>query len=185
MAKGHHFPGLTLAGIVDADIGLNNGDPRAGERTWQLLSQVAGRTGRAEKPGRAFIQTYLPEHPLMLALKAGDRDGFFDHEKRQREQAGFPPYGRLAALILSGRDQAETGRFARHLSNLAPSGENIRVLGPAPAPMAFLRGRHRIRFLVKSARDVNIQAYIRTWLEGVKLTGSLRLQIDVDPYSFQ
>jgi primosomal protein N' (replication factor Y) len=184
VAKGHHFPELTLAGIVDADIGLGNGDPRAAERTWQLLSQVAGRSGRGEKPGRAIIQTHMPDHPLMVALKRGDREGFLAHEKRGRELAGLPPYGRLAGVIISGADQHETLRFAQSLAARVPLGEDVRVLGPAPAPLAMIRGRHRFRFLVKTGRDVNIQAFLNAWLGDVKTRGSIRMAIDVDAYSF-
>ena len=184
VAKGHHFPELTLAGIVDADIGLGNGDPRAGERTWQLLSQVAGRSGRGEKPGRAIIQSHMPDHPIMSALQRGDREGFLAHEKRARELAGMPPFGRLAGVIISGPDVHETQRFARNLSARIPMGEDVRVLGPAPAPLAMIRGRHRFRFLVKTGRDVNIQAFLNAWLAGVKPRGSIRMAIDVDAYNF-
>jgi len=184
VAKGHHFPELTLAGIVDADIGLGNGDPRAGERTWQLLSQVAGRSGRGGKPGRAIIQSHMPDHPIMSALQRGDREGFLAHEKRARELAGMPPFGRLAGVIISGPDVHETQRFARNLSARIPMGEDVRVLGPAPAPLAMIRGRHRFRFLVKTGRDVNIQAFLNAWLAGVKPRGSIRMAIDVDAYNF-
>ena len=185
VAKGHHFPGLTLVGVVDADIGLGSGDPRAGERTYQLLRQVAGRAGRAEKPGRALIQTYQPENPLMQALIAGDRERFYSHERHVREYAGFPPYGRLAAIIISSSKAEEAQAFAQSLARVAPSAANVRVLGPAPAPIAFLRGRHRIRFLVKSVRDFNIQDFLRRWLEaGPQPRGDLRLAVDVDPQSF-
>ncbi|MGI9371400.1 MAG: primosomal protein N' [Hyphomicrobiales bacterium] len=184
VAKGHHFPELTLAGIVDADIGLGNSDPRAGERTWQLLSQVAGRAGRGEKPGRALIQTHMPDHPLMQALTKGDRDGFFAHEKRMREMTTMPPFGRLAGIVISGPDQNEALAFARQLSARIPLTEDVRVLGPAPAPLAMIRGRHRFRFLVKAGRDVNIQAFLRSWLGEVKPRGSIRLGIDVDAQSF-
>ncbi|MFL5259718.1 MAG: primosomal protein N', partial [Hyphomicrobiales bacterium] len=135
VAKGHHFPQLTLAGVVDADFALESGDPRAGERTWQLLSQVSGRAGRGENPGRALIQTYQPAHPLLAALAAGDRDGFIAQEKRVREAGELPPYGRLVAIIISGRDAHETERFARGMAKERPTGEGIHVLGPAPAPL--------------------------------------------------
>ncbi len=184
VAKGHHFPELTLAGIVDADIGLGNSDPRAAERTWQLLSQVAGRAGRGEKSGRALIQTHMPDHPLMQAMAKGDRDGFFAHEKHNRELTKMPPYGRLAGVIVSGTDQNELAAFTRNLSARIPLTEDVRVLGPAPAPLAMIRGRHRFRFLVKAGRDVNIQAFLHSWLDGVKTRGSIRLGIDVDAQSF-
>ena len=184
VAKGHHFPHLTLVGVVDADLALESSDPRGGERTWALMAQVAGRAGRGAKPGRAFVQTYLPEHPLMQALKKGDRDSYLNQEKAIRENAGLPPYGRLAAIIISGNDAAETERFARSLSLIAPLADGITVLGPAVAPIAMVRGRHRWRFLVKTGRDVNLQAFLRLWLKDVKPKGSLALQVDVDPYNF-
>lgn len=184
VAKGHHFPHLTLVGVVDADLALETTDPRGPERTWALLAQVAGRAGRGEKPGRALVQTYVPEHPLMQALRKGDRDSYLNQEKTIRENAGLPPYGRLAAVIVSGSDAAETERFVRGLAGLVPYTEQVAVLGPAPAPIALVRGRHRWRFLVKAGRDVNIQAFLAQWLKDVKPKGSLALQVDVDPYNF-
>jgi len=184
VAKGHHFPHLTLAGIVDADLALETADPRAGERTWQLLAQVAGRAGRGDRPGRALIQTHLPDHPLMAALARGDRDGFIAQEMAIRRQSGLPPYGRLAALIISGRDANDTERFARLIAQRAPQARDIRVLGPAPAPLSLVRGRHRWRFLIKAPREADIQAYLRQWLAGIEPKGSLKLAVDVDPYSF-
>jgi primosomal protein N' (replication factor Y) (superfamily II helicase) len=184
VAKGHHFPHLTLVGVVDADLALESSDPRGAERTWALMAQVAGRAGRGEKPGRALIQTYVPEHPLMQALRKGDRDGYLGQEKAIREGAGLPPYGRLAGIIVSGNDASETEAFARGLSRIIPLAEGITVLGPAPAPIALVRGRHRWRFLVKARREVNIQDFLRLWLKDVKTRGSLALQVDVDPYSF-
>jgi primosomal protein N' (replication factor Y) len=184
VAKGHHFPHLTLAGVVDADLALESSDPRGGERTWALMAQVAGRAGRGEKPGRALIQTYLPEHPLMQALREGDRDGYLGQEKLIRENAGLPPYGRLAAIIVSGSEASETERFAAAIARQAPLAEGVTVLGPAPAPINLVRGRHRWRFLVKAGREVNIQNFLRQWLKDVKPKGSLHLAIDVDPYSF-
>lgn len=184
VAKGHHFPHLTLVGVVDADLALESSDPRAGERTWALLAQVAGRSGRGTKPGRALVQTYLPQHPLMKALQRGDRDAYLEGEKKIREIAGLPPHGRLAGLVISGKDASETERFARMLANNAPAAEGVQVLGPAPAPIAMVRGRHRYRLLVKAKRDVNLQAFLGTWLKDVKPKGSLSLQLDVDPYNF-
>jgi primosomal protein N' (replication factor Y) (superfamily II helicase) len=184
VAKGHHFPHLTLACVVDGDLVLETSDPRAGERTWQLLAQVAGRAGRGEQPGRALVQTYVPEHPLMQALKAGDRDGFLSREKHTRETAGLPPYGRLAALIVSGRDQGETEQFARLLARRAPAHEAIQLLGPAPAPLHLVRGRYRWRFLLKAPRNSDLQAFISAWLAVERPRGSLRIHIDIDPYSF-
>jgi primosomal protein N' (replication factor Y) (superfamily II helicase) len=184
VAKGHHFPHLTFVGVVDADLALESSDPRAGERTWALLAQVAGRAGRGEKPGRALVQSYAPEHPLMKALTRGDREAYFAQEKIIREMAKLPPYGRLAAIILSGNEALEVERFARSLAGLIPPTDDIEVLGPAQAPIAVMRGRHRFRFLVKAGRDKDIQGFLRKWLGEIKPKGSLSLQIDVDPYGF-
>jgi primosomal protein N' (replication factor Y) (superfamily II helicase) len=184
VAKGHHFPHLTLVGVVDADLALETGDPRGGERTWALMAQVAGRAGRGERPGRALIQTYVPGHPLMQALKRHDRDGYLAQEKAIREEVALPPYGRLAAVIVSGSDAGEVERFARALMPRAPLSDAIRVLGPAPAPIHLIRGRYRWRFLVKGSREQNLQAFLQSWLGGVKPKGSLRIAIDVDPYNF-
>jgi primosomal protein N' (replication factor Y) len=174
----------TLVGVVDGDLGLAGGDLRAGERQFQLLYQVAGRAGRASRPGRVLIQTHLPDHPVMQALAAGDKERFYAEELAERRAAGMPPFGRLAALIVSGRDLDEVRLFARALAQSAPADAGIRVLGPAPAPLAMLRGRHRQRLLVIAAPEVDLPAALRPWLRGRKLPGSLRLQIDVDPYSF-
>jgi primosomal protein N' (replication factor Y) len=184
VAKGHHFPHLTLVGVVDADLALESSDPRAGERTWALLAQVAGRSGRGAKPGRALVQTYLPQHPLMKALQRADRDAYLEGEKKIREIAGLPPHGRLAGLVISGKDASETERFARFIANGAPPADGVQVLGPAPAPIAMVRGRHRFRLLVKATREVNLQAFLRLWLAEIKPKGSLGLQLDVDPYNF-
>ena len=184
VAKGHHFPGLTLAGVVDADLALETTDPRAGERTWQMLAQVSGRAGRGGKPGRAIVQTYMPDHPLMRALAAQDRDSFLAHESEIRQRAMLPPFGRMAGIIISGEDREQASRFAQALARSQPEASDVQVLGPAPAPLAMVRGRHRFRLLVMCAREVDIQAYLRQWLAGVKTRGSLRLNIDVDPYSF-
>ncbi len=184
VAKGHHFPALTLVGVVDADIALGNGDPRAAERTYQMLCQVAGRAGRGERPGRALIQTHMPDHPLMRALEAGDREAFLAHEKTVREEAGLPPYGRLAALIVSGKDQGETERFAQAIARRVPRADGFRALGPSPAPLALVRGRFRYRFLVRAGRDANIQGFLRAWLADISPRGSLRVAVDIDPQSF-
>jgi primosomal protein N' (replication factor Y) (superfamily II helicase) len=184
VAKGHHFPMLTLVGVVDADLGLAGGDLRAAERTYQLLHQVAGRAGRAERPGHVLIQTYMPDQPVMQALAAGDRDGFLAAEAASRRAAGLPPFGRLAALIVSAGDPDSADFAARALARAAPQLPGIGVLGPAPAPLAILRRRHRRRFLIKADRSVNLQAVLRDWLGRVRLGGSARLQVDVDPYSF-
>ncbi len=184
VAKGHHFPFLTCVGVVDADLALESSDPRAGERTWALLAQVAGRSGRGEKPGHALVQTFNPDHPLMRALASGDRDAYYEKEKHIRENANLPPYGRLAGIIISGADAFETERFAKSLLKTEPAGEDVTVLGPAPAPISVVRGRYRWRYLVKAKRDVNIQNFLRLWLRDVKPKGSLSLQVDVDPYNF-
>jgi primosomal protein N' (replication factor Y) (superfamily II helicase) len=184
VAKGHHFPLLTLVGVVDADLGMTGGDLRAAERTFQLLHQVAGRAGREARPGRVLIQTYMPEAPVMQTLANGDRDGFLAAEAAARRSAGLPPFGRLAALIVSAADAENADFAARALARAAPQLPGLGVLGPAPAPLAILRGRHRRRFLVKAARSVNLQAVLRDWVARVKLSGSARLQVDIDPYSF-
>ena len=184
VAKGHHFPHLTLVGVVDADLALESSDPRAGERTWALLAQVAGRAGRGAKPGRALVQTYLPQHPLMQALVQSDRDAYLETEKKIRVAVNLPPHGRLAALVISGNEAAATERFARALAQKAPLANGVTVLGPAPAPIAIVRGRHRWRLLVKANRDVNIQGFLREWLKDVKPKGPIKLHIDVDPYNF-
>jgi primosomal protein N' (replication factor Y) len=184
MAKGHHFPMLTLVGVIDADLGLAGGDPRAAERTFQMLSQVAGRAGRAERPGRVLLQTYMHEHPVMRAMASGDRERFLAEEKAARQAAKLPPYGRLAALVVSGPNMARVEETARMLALKSPRVDGIDVLGPAPAPLATLRGRHRQRFLVKAGRDVRLQPYIRQWLAAVKVPSGVRIKVDIDPYSF-
>jgi primosomal protein N' (replication factor Y) len=184
VAKGHHFPDLTLVGIVDADLALESSDPRAGERTFQLLCQVSGRAGRGDRPGLALVQTYNPDHALMSALKRGDKEGFIAEEKQLRQRALLPPYGRLAAVIVSGAQAIETERFARKIAGLAPGAAGVELLGPAPSPIAVLRGRHRWRLLVRARREFNIQAFMRDWLQSIKPKGSLKVEVDIDPYSF-
>jgi primosomal protein N' (replication factor Y) len=184
VAKGHHFPMLTLVGVVDADLGLTGGDLRAAERTYQLLHQVGGRAGRAEHKGRVLIQTFMPDQPVMKALAAGDRDRFLETEAAARRHAGLPPFGRLAALIVSAADTETCDFTARALARAAPQLPGVTVLGPAPAPLAILRGRHRQRFLVKATREVRLQAILRDWLSRVRIAGSARIQVDIDPYSF-
>ena len=183
-AKGHHFPNLTLVAVIDADLGLNGGDLRAAERTFQLLYQVAGRAGRDGRPGRALIQTHNPEHAVMQALVSGDRDRFVEVELHGRSTAGMPPYGRLASLIVSGPDPAAVDNVCSALARRAPQQEGVSVLGPSVAPLALLRGRHRRRFLLKASRDIAVQPLLHAWLEHIGLPGSVRLQVDVDPYSF-
>jgi primosomal protein N' (replication factor Y) (superfamily II helicase) len=190
VAKGHHFPKLNLVGIVDADLGLNNGDPRAAERTFQLLHQVVGRAGRDAGIGRGYLQTHQPEHPVMRALIAQDREAFYDAEIAARESAHYPPFGRLASLVISGPDRHETTSYARSLARAAPkadgaTADEVRVLGPADAPLALVRGRHRLRLLVKAPRGFDLSAYLREWLANApKAKGSIKLDIDVDPQSF-
>jgi primosomal protein N' (replication factor Y) (superfamily II helicase) len=184
VAKGHHFPMLTLVGVVDADLGLTGGDLRAGERTYQLLHQVGGRAGRAEHKGRVLIQTWMPDQPVMKALAAGDRDRFLAAEAEARRSAGLPPFGRLAALVVSAGDADSADFAARALARAAPQLPGVTVLGPAPAPLAVLRARHRRRFLVKAGREVNLQGALRDWLSRVRVHGSVRVQVDIDPYSF-
>ena len=184
VAKGHNFPMLTLVGVVDADLGLSGGDLRAAERTYQLLHQVSGRAGRAALPGTVYLQTYHPDHPVMAALTSGDRERFLEEEAALREDGEWPPFGRLAALVLSGRDEQLVDRISASLARTAPRAEGVRVLGPAPAPFAVLRGRHRRRLLLKTSRSVNLQSQLRRWLAELKLPSTVRLQIDVDPYSF-
>jgi primosomal protein N' (replication factor Y) len=185
VAKGHHFPQLATVGIVDGDLGLGTADPRAAERTFQLLYQVTGRAGRALTPGRGLVQTYMPEHPVMQAIISGDREAFLENEIRQRQAGLLPPYGRLAALIISARDKELAELFARDVARRAPEAERICVLGPAEAPLAIIRGRYRWRLLVKAPRELDIQAYLRVWLGSLpKPPSDLRLAVDIDPYNF-
>ena len=185
VAKGHHFPKLNLVGIVDADLGLNNGDPRAAERTFQLLHQVAGRAGREEGRGYGFLQTHQPNHPVMKALIAGDREAFYASEIAARESSGYPPFGRLASLVVSAGEKHAVEGYARRLAAIAPHADALRVLGPAEAPLALVRGRHRFRLLVKSPRAFDLSAYLREWLaDAPKQKGDLRLEVDIDPMSF-
>ncbi|MBT5646720.1 MAG: primosomal protein N' [Rhodospirillaceae bacterium] len=184
MAKGFHFPALTLVGVIDADLGLAGGDLRAAERTYQLLHQVSGRAGRAERPGRVLLQTYQPEHPVMQALIGGDRDSFIRTEASARKQHNMPPYGRLAAIIVSGRDERAVDDAANALGRSAPRREGLSVLGPAPAPISVVRGRHRRRLLVRARKDLNIQDVLRRWVYAHKVAGGVRISVDIDPYNF-
>ncbi|GBQ74843.1 primosome assembly protein PriA [Acetobacter malorum DSM 14337] len=184
VAKGWHFPHLTLVGIVDADLGLGGGDLRAGERTIQLLHQVAGRAGRASTPGRVLLQSYTPEHPVMQALLSGDFDAFMTQEAEQRRPGFWPPYGRLAALIVSADTAVAADDAAAALGRVAPYGDGIQVLGPAPAPMAILRGRHRRRLLLRTRKSIAVQPILRRWLGLVKLERQVRVDVDIDPVSF-
>jgi primosomal protein N' (replication factor Y) len=190
VAKGHHFPMLNLVGIVDADLGLNNGDPRAAERTFQLLHQVVGRAGREAGAGLGLLQTHQPEHPVMRALIAQDREAFYDAEIEVRERDRYPPFGRLASIVVSGPDKNDTASHARALARAAPKAqsaiaEDVRVLGPAEAPLALVRGRYRFRLLIKAPRNFDLSAYLREWLRAApKARGSIKLDIDIDPQSF-
>lgn len=185
VAKGHNFPLMTLVGVIDADVGLTSGDPRASERTFQLLQQVTGRAGRGERPGRALLQTYQPDHPVIAALISGDAERFYATETRIRELAKLPPFGRLAALIVSAREREAAEAHARLLARSAAPPPGVMVLGPAEAPLLQLRGRYRYRLLVKAERGVAIQDYLRDWLaRAEKPKGNTRVMVDVDPQSF-
>jgi primosomal protein N' (replication factor Y) len=185
VAKGHHFPMLNLVGVIDADLGLSNGDPRAAERTFQLLHQVVGRAGRDAGVGRGYLQTHQPEHPVMRALIAGDREAFYSAEIAMREAAAYPPFGRLASIVVSGPDKNATAAQARELARAAPLHDDVRVLGPAEAPLALVRGRHRLRLLIRAPRAFDLSAYMREWLAAApKRHGAIKLDIDVDPQSF-
>ncbi|WP_232628560.1 primosomal protein N' [Methylobacterium sp. Leaf118] len=185
VAKGHNFPHLTLVGVLDADIGLTSGDPRAAERTFQLLQQVTGRAGRGERPGRALVQTYQPDHPVIAALLSGDAERFYEEEIASREAAGLPPFGRLAALIVSSEEREKAEAHGQALARVADPPPGLAVLGPAEAPLALVRGRWRFRLLVKAERGIDVQSYLRDWLaRGPKPRGNLKVAIDVDPQSF-
>jgi primosomal protein N' (replication factor Y) len=184
VAKGWHFPHLTLVGVIDADLGLAGGDLRAGERTVQLLHQVAGRAGRAEAPGEVLLQTFAPEHPVMAALLSGNLPEFMAQEAAQRRPGHWPPYGRLAALIISATDERLADATARALARTAPTGPGLEVLGPAPAPFALLRGRFRRRLLLKAARSIAVQSLIKDWLARTDIPKAVRVDVDIDPVSF-
>ena len=185
VAKGHNFPLMTCVGVVDADIGLANGDPRAAERTFQLLSQVTGRAGRVSGKSHGFLQTYAPDHPVIDAIASGDREAFYEREIALRREHGLPPFARLVSIIVSATDRREAEDHARALRAAQPFIDNVMVLGPAEAPMALIRGRHRFRLLVHAPRAYDVQSYIRGWFaKGPKERGSVRVQIDVDPQSF-
>jgi primosomal protein N' (replication factor Y) len=186
VAKGHNFPKLTLVGVIDSDLGLQGSDLRAAERTFQLMRQVSGRAGRAEAPGTALMQTFQPDHAVIRAILAGDEEGFWRAEAREREAASVPPFGRMAGIILSGPDVAQVFDVANMLAqNDGPLRKiNAQVYGPAPAPIARIRGRHRVRLLVKAAKGVPLQTALAQWTGQVKLKGDLRLAVDIDPQSF-
>ena len=184
IAKGHHFPWLTLVGVIDADLGLAGGDLRAAERTYQLLHQVAGRAGRKDKPGRVVLQTFMPEHPVMRALVEADRDRFLANESADRKTLGLPPFGRLAALIVTGPAESSVAAAAHDLRRSAPEADDVAVIGPAPAPLHILRGRYRYRLLVKSERIAPLQKFLRGWLGNVQIRRPTQVQVDIDPYHF-
>jgi primosomal protein N' (replication factor Y) len=185
VAKGHNFPNMTLVGVVDADLGLANGDPRAAERTFQLLSQVTGRAGRTGKKSLGLLQTFQPDHPVMRAIVSGDAEAFYEREIDERERAALPPFGRLAGVIVSAATRAEAEAHARGLRRAAPQGADLFVLGPAEAPLSLIGGRHRFRLLIQGERRADMQGFIRAMLaEGPKLRGSVRVQVDIDPQSF-
>jgi primosomal protein N' (replication factor Y) (superfamily II helicase) len=184
VTKGYHFPNLTLVGVIDADLGLEGGDLRAAERTFQQIAQAAGRAGRAEKPGEVFIQTRNPSHPVIEALVQGNREAFYDAETEMRKSAGAPPFGRFAAIIVSSEDEREAIDAARAIGAAAPQQDGMHVYGPAPAPLAMLRGRYRQRLLVHAGRQVELQNIMRAWLGDLQWPRSVRIGVDVDPYSF-
>lgn len=185
VAKGHHFEKLTLVGVLDADLGLDKGDPRAAERTFQILTQVTGRAGRANRAGKAYLQTYHPDHPVMKAMVKGDREAFYKHELLAREAGQLPPFGRLAALIVSANEHDPAFEFAKQLLRAAPMADGLKLFGPADAPISMIRGRHRVRLLAQSGKDFDLSGYVRFWLEqGPKVSGNLRVQVDIDPQSF-
>ncbi len=184
IAKGHHFPDLTLVGIVDADLGLMGSDLRASEQTYQLLSQVAGRAGRGDKKGTVMVQTLYPENNVLKALLNGDRNTFLNLEKSSRQMLHYPPYGKLAAIIISGANQVQTGQVAAAFGKTAPQTNDIEVLGPAPAPLFLLRDKYRYRLMLKTSRNINIQQVLAKWRQMVRVPSTVKVEIDIDPYSF-
>jgi len=184
VTKGYHFPELTLVGVVDADLGLEGGDLRAGERTYQQIAQVAGRAGRGDKPGQVLIQTRHPDAPVIAALAAGDRDAFYEAETQGRREAGAPPFGRWAAIIVSSEDEAEAREAARAIGGSRPAHRDIAIHGPAPAPLSLLRGRYRYRLLINARRSAQLQKVLREWLQPLQFPRGVRVSIDIDPYSF-
>ncbi|PVE55772.1 primosomal protein N' [Arthrobacter sp. TPD3018] len=184
VTKGYHFPNLTLVGVIDADLGLEGGDLRAAERTFQQIRQVSGRAGRGSKPGHVFIQTHSPSAQVMQALITGDAEAFYEAETEARRDAGAPPFGRYAAIVVSSEEQACAHEVARAVAQSAPRVDGMAVYGPAPAPLAMLRGRHRYRLLVHARRALDVQDVIRDWLGGLDWPAKARVTVDVDPYNF-
>ncbi|NVK33031.1 MAG: primosomal protein N' [Rhodobacteraceae bacterium] len=185
VAKGHNFPKMRLVGVIDADLGLAHGDPRAAEKTFQLLAQVTGRAGRVTGGGKGLLQTYSPDHPVIMALMSQDTEAFYRAEIDARRAAGLPPFGRLAAIVVSSQDKHAAELYARGLAKISPHDSAVTLLGPAEAALALVRGRYRFRMLLMAPRQFDLQGYIRTWLDGApRLTGNLRLQVDIDPQQF-
>ncbi len=191
IAKGHHFEMLTLVGVIDADLGLAHGDPRAGEKTFQILTQVSGRSGRAKKSGKAYLQTFFPDHPVMLAMKAQDSEAFYAYEIKVRKEGGLPPFGRLAALIISASSHDDATNYARSLLLSAPkptnlkNSDDLKIFGPADAPLTLIRGRYRVRILIQSEKTFDLSGYVRFWLKiANKPKGNIKVQVDIDPMSF-
>jgi primosomal protein N' (replication factor Y) (superfamily II helicase) len=184
VTKGYHFPNLTLVGVVDADLGLQGGDLRAAERSFQQIAQVAGRAGRGAKPGRVFVQTHEPDAPVIRALVSGDAESFYAAETEARKDAGAPPFGRFAGIIISSESLKEAQDAAALIGRTAPSVEGMQVYGPAPAPLAMLRGRHRMRLLIHARRALDVQDVIRDWLGSLEWPRGVRVGVDIDPYSF-
>ncbi|MFV0490797.1 MAG: primosomal protein N' [Pseudorhodobacter sp.] len=186
VAKGHNFPLLTLVGVIDADLGLQGSDLRAAERTYQLMRQVAGRAGRAERRGVALLQTHQPDHPVIRAILGGDEEAFLSAEAEERRQAGSPPFGRMAGIILSSPNIAELFDFGAELARRDRPLREIgaELFGPAPAPVSRVRGRHRLRLLIKAQKMAGLQAAIARWLAQVRIPGHIRLAVDIDPQSF-
>jgi primosomal protein N' (replication factor Y) len=184
VTKGYHFPNLTLVGVIDADLGLEGGDLRAAERTFQQIMQVAGRAGRGEKPGTVLVQTHAPAARVIEALVSGDAEAFYTAETENRRDAGAPPFGRFAAIVVSSEDKAAADETARMIARAVPKVEDMPVFGPAPAPLAMLRGRHRFRLLVHATRSLDVQDVIRDWLGALDWSAKVRVAVDVDPYNF-
>jgi primosomal protein N' (replication factor Y) len=184
LAKGHHFDNITLVGIIDADMGLAGGDLRAGERTFQLLHQVMGRAGRAQKKGEGYIQSYQPDNLIIQALRENNRGRFIEEEIASRQLLKMPPFGRLASLIITGPNQVVTHQVAQKIVKMAPSHKDIDILGPTPAPIHFLRGKYRFRVLVKTSADIKVQNMLGAWLKNAVIPNGVDVRVDINPYSF-
>jgi primosomal protein N' (replication factor Y) len=185
VAKGHNFPNMQLVGVVDADLGLAHGDPRAAEKTYQLLSQVTGRAGRVTGGGKGYLQTYHSDHPVIKALLSGDSKAFYAAEIEARKATGLPPFGRLAAIIISGPDKLATEAFSRALAASAPAQEALTVLGPAEAALALRRGRYRFRILIMAPRQFDLQGFLNRWINVAPgVSRGIRVQIDIEPQQF-